>query len=32
VEHVFNKLGVHSRAEVGGWVAHRGLDRPDAST
>ena len=31
VEHIFNKLGVHSRAEVGAWVARHGLDRPDGS-
>jgi DNA-binding NarL/FixJ family response regulator len=31
VEHIFSKLGVHSRAEVGEWVAHRGLDRLDGS-
>jgi non-specific serine/threonine protein kinase len=31
VEHVFTKLGVHSRAEVGVWVARNGLDRPDGS-
>ena len=32
VEHIFNKLGVHSRAEVGAWVARNGLDRPDGPT
>jgi non-specific serine/threonine protein kinase len=31
VEHLFTKLGVHSRAEVGAWVARHGLDRPDGS-
>ena len=31
VEHVFNKLGVHSRAEVGAWAARNGLDRPDGA-
>ena len=31
VEHIFTKLGVHSRAEVGAWAARRGLDRPDGS-
>ena len=28
VEHVFNKLGVHSRAEVGAWAARQGLAGP----
>jgi predicted ATPase/DNA-binding CsgD family transcriptional regulator len=28
VEHILNKLGVHSRAEVAAWAAHRGLVRP----
>ncbi len=27
VEHIFTKLGVHSRAEVGAWAARRGLAR-----
>jgi len=31
VEHIFDKLGVHSRAEVGAWAAYRGLDRIDGS-
>ena len=31
VEHIFNKLGVHSRAEVGAWAARQGLDRPGGS-
>jgi DNA-binding NarL/FixJ family response regulator len=31
VEHVFNKLGVHSRAEVGAGAARYGLDGPAGS-
>jgi non-specific serine/threonine protein kinase len=29
VEHILNKLGVHSRAEIAAWAAHNGLDRPE---
>jgi DNA-binding NarL/FixJ family response regulator len=32
VEHIPNKLGVHSRAEIAAWAARRGLDGPDGST
>jgi DNA-binding NarL/FixJ family response regulator len=31
VEHLFTKLGVHSRAEVGAWAARHGLDGPAGS-
>jgi non-specific serine/threonine protein kinase len=31
VEHIFTKLGVHSRAEVGAWAARHGLDGPAGS-
>jgi hypothetical protein len=31
VAHVMGKLGVHSRAQIGAWVARTGLDRPGGS-
>jgi DNA-binding NarL/FixJ family response regulator len=29
IEQIFNKLGVHSRAEIGAWVARHDERRPE---
>jgi len=31
VEHIMNKLGLHSRAQIAAWAVRHGLDAPPES-